>query len=199
MQVEKSKLSKKIPMKKLLLLLTLIIATTLLFGQTLTLSDENGSVEAGSTLYIMGDPSDFIITKEISVTNTGSTTVGVVARKVETNVLEGTSNYFCWGACYAPFVFVSTDTVPIGPGETNEEFYGDYTPGGVAGKSTIMYSWWIDDNPSDSVYVYVEFNASAAGLGEEQFTARLNVYPVPATENVTFEYDLRDASVALRS
>lgn len=182
-------------MKKLLLLFIFAVSSIFVFSQTLSLSDENGSIESGETVYVMGDPTDFIITKEISVTNNGDATVGVVVRKVETDVLAGTSNYFCWGACYAPFVFVSQDTVHIEAGQTTDEFYGDYTPAGIIGKSTIMYSWWIDENPADSVYVFVEFNASPAGLGEPANIAELKVFPVPASGSVSFEYDLRDASV----
>lgn len=180
-------------MKKLLLTLILFISAGLIFGQTLSLSGEHGSIESGSTVYVIGDPADDIITVNIDVTNNGSETVTVWARKVEVDVLEGTSNYFCWGACYPPFVYVSPQSVVIEPDSTTDEFFGDYSPINIIGKSTIMYSWWLDSNPSDSVYVYVEFNASPAGIEDPGTLASLSVYPNPAKESVTFDFDMQSA------
>jgi hypothetical protein len=181
-------------MKKTLLLITLVISAGFLFGQSLSLTYDGEPLEPNSKLYILGDPMDDIIQAAIDVTNNASTDLSVKAKKVinEGDTLTGTSNYFCWGACYPSFVYISPAEVIIGAGQTTSEFFGDYQPKEIPGKSTIRYCWWDVNNPDDSVTVTVEYNASPAGIGEDiadgSFVSK--VYPNPATERVTFSYSL---------
>lgn len=181
-------------MKKTLLLITLVISAGFLFGQSLSLTYMGEPVEPNSKLYVIGDPTDDIIQVAIDVTNNAATELTVKAKKVisEGDTLTGTSNYFCWGACYPSFVYISPASVVIGAGQTTDEFFGDYEPREIPGKSTIRYCWWDENNPTDSVSVTVEFNASPAAIGEgiegETFVSK--VYPNPATERVTFSYSL---------
>lgn len=181
-------------MKKILLAISFIIAGGCILGQSLSLTYDGAAVEPNSTIYVMGDPTDDIIQVAIDVTNNASTDLSVKSKKVinEGDTLTGTSNYFCWGACYPSFVYISPAEVIIGAGQTTNEFFGDYEPREIPGKSIISYVWWDVNNPDDSVKVTVEFNASPAGLvdGSGTVSAVSRVYPNPAFEKVSIDYSL---------
>ncbi len=181
-------------MKKILLLLILAFSTVFLFGQSLSLTYEGEPVEPNSTVYVTGDPTDDVIQVFIDVTNNSSADLSVKMKKVinEGDTLTGTSNYFCWGACFPSFVYISPNEIVIGAGQTSSEFYGDYEPREVPGKSKISYCWWDVNNPDDSVSVTVEYNASPAGISDDPAFANVSsrVYPNPATTRVNFSYAL---------
>jgi hypothetical protein len=82
-------------------------------------------------------------------------------------------------------------SVAIEAGATSEEFYGDYEPHSIPGKSHIMYVYWNEANPNDSVAVMVEYNASPAGIdAPDQAQVTTKVYPNPATSFVNFDYKI---------
>jgi hypothetical protein len=177
-------------MMKLLLSLALLALTTITFGQSISLSKDGNPIEPNSTLYVIGDPTDAVIQVHVDVTNTTGSDLLIKAKKVihEGDTLANTSNYFCWGACFPPFVYESGDVL-VGAGQTNNEFTGDYEPHTVPGKSMISYVWWVSDNPSDSVAISVEYNASPASIAEQQSVIS-RAYPNPATDHVTFDYSI---------
>jgi hypothetical protein len=180
-------------MKKLLLSLSLMISSFFLFGQSLSLTHEGEPVEPNSTVYVMGDPTDDIIQVFIDVTNNSSADLSIKMKKVieEGDTLTGTSNYFCWGACFPSYVYVSPNEIVIAAGQTSSDFYGDYEPREISGKSRIGYCWWDVNNPDDSVSVTVEYNASPTGISDPAFVnVTSKVYPNPATIKVNFNYDL---------
>jgi hypothetical protein len=180
-------------MKKLLPALIAILISGVSFAQSLTLSWSEGEITNGSKVTVMGDPSDELIRIEINVTNVTGSALDVKAKKVigEGDTIALTENSFCWGVCYPPFVYESPFPVTIGAGETYPDFDGDYNPKGHPGKSEIMYVFFLDANPSDSISVIVEYNASAVGLSENQDSrANLAAYPNPAREFVNFDYRL---------
>lgn len=185
---------KSMRMKKLLLFISASFLIVNLFSQNLTLSDANGTVDPSVIYHVLGDPTQIDPLKaSIYVTNNSSAAMDVGCKKViaEGDTLTGTSNYFCWGACYPNWVYVSPQNVTIDPGQTTQEFYGDYEPKGVAGKSYITYVWFDANNPNDSISIEVEFNASPAGIVNPAYgKTGSRAYPNPANDNFTFEYVL---------
>jgi hypothetical protein len=177
-------------MMKLLLSIAFIALTTITFGQSISIAHDGNPIEPNSTLYVIGDPMDAVIQVHVDVTNTTGSDLQIKAKKViqEGDTLANTSNYFCWGACFPPFVYESGEVL-VAAGQTTDEFTGDYEPKTVPGKSMITYVWWVADNPSDSVAVQVEFNASPANIIEQESVIS-RAYPNPATDNVTFDYSL---------
>lgn len=130
-------------------------------SQSFSLQDTNGvGIDAGSTFYISGDPTDEIITARIDIKNNSGVTKDVKVKKVHTAVLPNTMNYFCWGVCYGPDTFESPFSQSLAAGVVSDQFYGDYSPLGVVGSSTIMYTFFDANDPTDSVSVYVEFSAA---------------------------------------
>lgn len=150
--------------KHLLLQFTaLVLISSGLFGQDLVLStEEEGELEDGQVITVTGSPDDDLITARIDVTYTGPDSLSVRVRRVENNLVEGTTNYFCWGLCYTPMVDTSSRIITIQSGETSSEFYGDYQPKGNAGSSSITYYFYNPENPNQEVGVEVHYKAEAS-------------------------------------
>ncbi len=177
-------------MKKILLLFVLATLSTGLFAQSLALSDDHGPIAPGSTVLVVGDPMDPTIMAHIDVTNNASSTLSVKVFRRIISVVPGTSNYFCWGACFDPSTDTSLTQLPIEPGATNSEFSGDYEPLEQIGSSIITYVFYDAENIADSVSVTVEFKASPEGIAED-LTSKIsfsNPYPNPANKVAYFDY-----------
>jgi hypothetical protein len=184
-------------MKKLILFIALVSMSFYAVGQSFSLSHENGDpIAANSTLAVLGDPIPGVpVAIHIKVTNNAADTLDVLVKKVitEGDTIPGTMNYFCWGACFSPEVYVSPIVITLAAGETTSEFIGDYdVHEGEPGKSWVSYVWFDKGNPDDSVMVTVEYNASYAGIGDDLMSNAMisNAYPNPANSHVSFDYEL---------
>lgn len=133
--------------------------------QNLTLSDSTGQIPHGSFVTIGGSPSSGLMTSYAFVTNNSANPMGVKVRKIENYVVPDAMNLFCWGLCFGPQVYVSPDTLLIGPGQTNfHDFHGEYFPNGTTGTTSMTYVFFDDANPNDSVAFHVLYKTE--GLPE---------------------------------
>jgi len=191
-------------MKKLLL--TLLISTMITaigISQNLTLSDANGPIANNGTITVQGDVDNPILA-HVYVTNNSTSTINVRVKKEYISIVPGSSNYFCWGNCYASDVFISGITVPISAGATdNSNFEGDYAANGNAGTSTVKYTFYDDSDTTNAVAVNVEYEATLVGINELLDDVVFSeAYPNPATNQVSFNYSLpsgiNEAQVIIR-
>jgi len=180
-------------MKKILLTVLAISTTVLMQAGSLELYFNGTALAPGATIQVVGDPSAEAIQAKLSVKNISAKSLDVKAKKVihEGDTLPGTTNYFCWGLCFPPFVYESPNVLTIEPGATNEEFYGDYTAFNIPGISRVMFVFFDANQPNDSVAVTVEFNASPASVGDMAKSVKFSeAYPNPATSVVNVDYAL---------
>lgn len=176
-------------MKKILLAL---LIPSVAWAQSLTLSNVErsvwGSAEPGT-----------IITSEAVVTNSSSSQMNVKVSSQDLTVLGGTVNYFCWGQCFEPGVFVSPNHITLQPGESvSDMFYGDYKPEGVSGTSTIKYCFYNGQSPSDSVCYIATFTAFPVGIdgAASRLKGMGDPYPNPAINFTNIKYGLGTAQAA---
>jgi hypothetical protein len=181
-------------MKKLLLSFILLTFAMAGFSQNLSLSYDGNALPPNGNLMIICDPSEIVVTAYISCTNNSSVPMNVKTKKIiqEGDTLTGTSNYFCWGACFPDFVYVSPNYITIDPTVTNTDFYADYEPRTIPGVSRITYVFFDESNPNDSASVTVDWNASPAGLGEDILSqvSLSAAYPNPASTVARIDYEL---------
>jgi hypothetical protein len=162
--------------------------------QSFSLQDTNGVfIDAGSTVQVLGLPTATVITAKIWVKNESAEAKDVMVKKIihEGDTLAGTVNNFCWGLCYPPDTYVSPYAQTIQPGAVCNQFYGDYNPKNVPGKSKITFVFYDLINPNDSIAVTVEFNASPSSIGDIAGLVKFSEpYPNPSTSKVNVDYSL---------
>lgn len=149
-------------MKKIILLFTIsLLGIVTAFGQSLSLSTDDGDIPNGAILNFSGGAEEALVA-EVYITNDSDESKDVLIKKVYIDTVPGSENMFCWaGSCYGPDVFVSPNFATIPSGGTNTEFDGDYNPLNTEGITTIMYVWFDKSNTEDTVYVIVNFNTKA--------------------------------------
>jgi len=185
-------------MKKLVLSLLVLLGFFFVSSaQMLELYHEGELFEMGEKVTIIEYPQEFELVAHMSVKNVSSETLTLLCRKIELEVVPGTSNVFCWGICYAPSVYLSPLTVVLGPGETTDEFSGHYMPNLIEGMNKMCYSFFPESSPNDSTYFYVDFwSTESVGISEPSNNSVFvsNPYPNPATSQVTFDYNLPEGT-----
>ncbi|MBN3035202.1 MAG: T9SS type A sorting domain-containing protein [Bacteroidales bacterium] len=169
--------------------------------QNLSLSWAEGTIPDNGTISLPGHPSDEKIDAFVFATNNSAAPIDVKVRKIETFLIPNSVNVFCWGLCYDPSTYVSTVSVTIGAGATNNNgFHGEYYPNLMAGISGITYVFFNEADPSDFVAVNVNYEAvmtsSITDLNGTGGKLTVSAYPNPAVSQVKFSYDLGDVHSA---
>jgi len=136
-------------MKKLLLSAILVSFALFAFTQSLEIYYDGELVPDQSSITLTDDVNVAMMAIEVGVKNVGSTALDVKTRKFEVSIIPGSVNMFCWGLCFPPYIFESPDPINIAPGETCEEFSGEYQPNGNSGVSIIRYTFFDMNNPND--------------------------------------------------
>ena len=154
----------------------------------------NGHVyEEGETIECTNDEygyGEYI--QHMQLRNLTSNNLYVIVEKEVVEDLEGTYNYFCWGQCFSPSVFVS-DTVSVAANSvTGEEAlsFHTYFEEEVFGKVQVRYSAYDHRNPSARITINVVFNKSDVGVHESAAVRFGQAYPNPASSVVNFDYNL---------
>jgi len=181
-------------MKRTLLFAASLFVVSMLSAQSFKISYKDGpDIPPGSTIEVIGDPAQDPIAIYLAVTNTSATSLGIKAKKVihEGDTIAFTSNTFCWGVCYPPFVYEGM-SVTIEADSTRDDFSGDYSPLNHIGKSKISYVFFIDENPDDSIMVTVVFNASPESIYENLLSKVhfSGAYPNPSNSIMHANYNL---------
>ena len=186
-------IEKIIIMKKYLLsILTTLFIIPGLFSQNLQLSDASGPISNGGEINIGGD-TGVTITAYVYVKNTTSTSMDVKVKKVEVSLKPGSNNYFCWGSCFSSSVYVSPLSISIPANTLNStDFSGDYEAKGNIGTSVIRYVFFDANNPSDTAYVNVNYDAQPVGITEINPDEIIfsDAFPNPANINTTIKYGI---------
>ena len=186
-------------MKRFVLFFSVIyLGITTLFAQSLSLQNAAGTIANGDTITYVTTDVNASLVSYMWVTNTSSSNVVVRVKKVILDTIPGSENYFCWTSCYLPNTYVG-DTMTVRAGETNKMFSGDYDPMGHAGKSHIMYVFYNDNDPNDSIAYVAEFYAGS-GVGFAQtpkVLAQAKLYPNPAKNTVVLNYSVSGTASAV--
>lgn len=164
------------------------------FSQGFTLSDANGAVANGDTVFVHGLTTASLIEAPVYVTNTSATdTIHLKVKKFVVDTLTGTANMFCFGLCYPASVYTSPSEQAIPPATTffGNGFDGEYVPYGVEGTTKMRYKIYNVNNMSDTVSFYVFYNASVVSVEELTSThPQMSLSPNPAQDNVSLTYNV---------
>ncbi|MBQ0128843.1 MAG: T9SS type A sorting domain-containing protein [bacterium] len=191
-------------------LLTMVLLAIFGFVSAQSLQFElNGHVYADGDEVLCNEPNlifDEMI-QHFQIRNNSSEAINVVVKKEEMEVLEGTMNYFCWGLCLSPEVYVS-QPVPMEAGAVSGEedfaihvsFDPEWTMDPaqwLQGVVVIKYTAYNERNEDDKVSIIVKFESDITSVDENQVSMS-QAYPNPASSVVRFNVNCEGAaSVAL--
>ena len=169
-------------MKKLILSFFFIIATVLYVNaQTFKLTWDG--TQLGDTVVIKDVSFVSEMLFDPIVTNLTSSDIKVKVRRTNISEVESTQNYFCWVACYAPFIDESLEYFVMGPGVSSAQdaFSGHYTPLSYSGTTIVEYMFYNMDDESQNLKVYVKYVAN-------NFQLTWNGEPMGASVSVSAEF-----------
>ena len=129
--------------------------------------------------------------QHMQLRNLTSGDLNVIVEKEIVEDLEGTSNFFCWGMCFSPDVFVSPNPVAVAAnsvtGEDALSFHVYFDPS-LYGKVQMRYSAYDERHPDERVTINVVFLKSGVGVREAAAVHFGQAYPNPASSVVNIDY-----------
>ncbi len=190
----KTMYNKTIIMKKILLSVAVLIVTAFYANaQSFTLSMDGELL--GDTITVTPDSTSApeIEFKAIFNNLTGNGANIKVVRN-EVSMVDSTSSYFCWGACYPPHIDTSGMSmfIPAGGSSADGDFSAHYEIHNAIGISVIEYTFYNMDNPDENVKIVVQFDTSPSAI-DENILSNMNIsdiYPNPADNFVNINYDM---------
>ena len=158
----------------------------------------NGNVfEEGATV-ICTDANEWgEYIQEMQLRNLTSNDLDVLVEKEVVENLEGVMNYFCWGMCFGPDVFVSPNPVTVPANSVTSEgdlsFHAMFEEN-VFGKVQVRFSAYDERHPEEAVTINVIFHKSGEGVHESPVVHFGQPYPNPASSTVSFDCSLQGSN-----
>ena len=187
-------------------LLTMMLLAIFGFVSAQSLQFElNGHVYADGDVVLCNEP-NFVFDEMIQhfqIRNNSSEAINVVVKKEEMEVLEGTMNYFCWGLCLSPEVYVSQPVAMEAGAVSGEEdfaihvsFDPEWTMDPaqwLQGAVVMKYTAYNERNEDDKVSVIVKFVYEYTSVEDHQ-VGMSQAYPNPASSVVRFDVNCGGAT-----
>ena len=173
-------------MKKLyvrfLLVGLVVFSLNLVHAQSIVVNSPNPTIVVGSA------DADELATG-IEIMNISLEQKEIKVRRTMLITIDGTSNYFCWTACYVPSVSLSPSGLTLnGDSSINNTFTSHLKPNGQTGVSEIMYTFFDANNPQDSANVVVRYEIAPVGISKISTITSLKAFPNPADGKVTLSF-----------
>lgn len=167
---------------------TLALGSAMQAQEFIVLHDEAGNVVNGGLVVHYGDAYAPVEEADVVATLVSGTDRNVNMRRYELDVQPVTQNYFCWGVCYGPqdagslpvWNSLPQHSLVLVQGEPASNFHAYHVPLGNVGSSTYRYVWFDVNQPSDSVWVDIEFQSQAVSVEERVHSASLAIFPNPS-------------------
>lgn len=192
-------------MKKLLLSLSLLISMFAVTAQNIEVFEkETGEkIESGASYVVFGDGAETWGELSIEFDVMALDRLTLIGEKVENNVIENTSNYFCFGLCFGPATYVTTP-IEANPGEplVFSAHYMSQTGEPVFGEQSMTYYIYEESNPDAKFVINIIFKYSLENVSEfNSENVFSNAYPTPASKTVNFDYnfpaDVNSAEISI--
>lgn len=154
-------------MKKIstLLLAGLMVTSSIVTAQSLQVLDKLGNPVSNGTTITVGGPVDVTGVASVDVKNITDRTVNVMAKKRDLIVGTDQVSTFCWFTCYPPFVTDPDDIVVIKSDSAFTRFTADiYSPVGNYTPVLVRYTFFIAENPNDSISVTFNYVPTSFAL-----------------------------------
>lgn len=174
--------------KKYIISIVFIFAAIIGFSQSIALIEGGENLENGQEVVFIGDHTLPDMAIELAVTNTSSSTKDISCVRYELDSIPASALYMCWANCT---VLPSGGTVSLGPGETSDLFSAHINPNNHFGIERSLYTFFDQNNPSDSMSFIATFTTTSFLLKDEE--DQVMIYPeieLWGTVNGIIEYQL---------
>ena len=182
-------------MKKSIITFVLMAVIGCLSAQSLRFELDGTVYDEGATVVCTNDEygyGEYI--QHMQLRNLTSDELNVIVEKEVIDDLEGTMNFFCWGSCFGPDVFVSPNPVLLAGNTITDDqalsFHVLFNED-VFGKVMMKYSAYDERHPDDAATIYVLFHKSGVGVHETTAVRFGQPYPNPASSTVNFDCNLQ--------
>lgn len=165
--------------KGLLAVVAMIGITSMAFAQSL-------EVVSYDEMTYMNSTSKNDYSAHVEIKNIGSSTVNVLCARYEYGTSSTwcafDSTYYCWDLCYPADRDTSVGGWMIAPGATDKNFSGHAYSGtnGATCMDSVLYTFWVETNPSDRVSVVLKFSSTPTFSVAEESLQTSKAYPNPA-------------------
>ncbi len=143
--------------------------------------------------YVQGLVTDARLEAHVEVENTNNADLMVRVSCNTDQMTFGHHTYYCWALCYDTTVCdidPSTLDPLIVPGRTTDmfSFHSYIYTGGIAGSSTISYTFYDMNNPSDLVSTAITYDVLTSGVNELSKGSLSVASPNPANTFTNINY-----------
>ncbi|HAW51927.1 MAG TPA: hypothetical protein DCX54_06290 [Flavobacteriales bacterium] len=150
-----------------------------------------------SSHTIEGDAARFVVSEAFYTVMTGVDSVFVGAKRIEKQIISGTSEYYCWKECYLPKaagsqkVWYAVDSFMLYDGDTIKLFSTYLEPDANKGTAVYDYIFTPKGFETDTTYVEIVYDILTIGI-EEQSAPELKIFPNPARNSVQLALNSQD-------
>lgn len=173
-------------MKRYFTFLVFSIITLSLSAQDIVIKDITDEIINGQTIQVAVDVNIINTPAILSliIQNQSTNSLDLKVKKEYIDIVEGTSNSFCWnGACLPPFT-METEALTLASGESYDGFSVEYYCMEIEGTSTVKYIVFEENGPE--AFFIVEYSTDFTSLSS-QFISEFSVFPNPAQNNFSIE------------
>jgi len=152
-------------------------------------SSQSITFGASSPVVITAGADEYEIERQIPVTNSSNEYGSFHVRRRVIQNIEGSTNFFCWTACYLPGISQSPTPLDIEGGNTTNVFSVHLRPDSMAGTAEIHYTFYNAQNEADSSVLVVRFEVaplSAPNVKAAEWSVK--TYPNPVTDILNLTY-----------
>ncbi|MFZ7115249.1 MAG: T9SS type A sorting domain-containing protein [Bacteroidota bacterium] len=168
---------------RLLLVAGLLMSSSVSNAQSLAIP--------GGEFQIQGLTSDIRLEAHLEVENSNNNDLFVMINCDRSQMNAAHQTYYCWALCYDTTVCNSPDPLVLAGRSIDVSSFHSYIyPNGVAGASTITYTFFDQNNPSDQASASITFDVLTAGINEVSRGTLSTANPNPANSFANISYSV---------
>lgn len=112
------------------------------------------------------DPLQDALAVKGNIRNTTGQSLNVLVKSEALEVPAGGEVYFCWAQCYSPSVTVAPVALIVEPNGILNQFHGYYKNNGAEGEARVRYTFYLENNPNDSLEFIATFDPATVGIND---------------------------------
>ncbi len=119
----------------------------------------------GGAVYVSGPVTTNRLEADLYIENSSTLDLAVLVDRDITQLNPGHANYYCWALCYDTTVSLSPDVLVMPAQMTDSTSFHSYIyTHNIAGTSSVTYTFFNQDVPSDATQVTIVYDVLTTGI-----------------------------------